>query len=298
MTTTIVFDPNEQPERCERYLSHYLGEPVRFIKAERLKQSSREAPWRLDTQVSGLERSFVLQVDPHGMEYEYQVLKAVEVISVPTPHSYGLELNGEMLGAACFFEDFIQGDTLLQPVLDGEDWAEELFIEATCTLQSITDQDLGDVATMLERHDAADVLEDSYSHLKDRSLPLVEQMYQALHKRMPDRPAIKFSNGDLWLENFVVLNQKLVGVIDFQMASFSDPIFEFLLSFFILPQLHGRGIEERYCQRIGCDPAILNWYHGLEFFETYRYLLLSGTHFFHHSASSLEVDMKRWLEDS
>jgi hypothetical protein len=84
-------------------------------------------------------------------------------------------------------------------------------------------------------------------------------------------------------------------VIDFQHAAFSDPVFEFLLSFFVEPKLQGRGIEQRYCQRLGLNPDILHWYHGLEFFDTWRWVLSSGSGFVHHTAESLETDLKNWL---
>ncbi len=231
------------------------------------------------------------------MEHEYRVLKAVETIPVPTPQAYGLDLNGEMLGIPCFFEDFIAGEPLLGPVLNGEGWAEELFIDTVCDMNAVTEAQLGEVAETLERYGVRDILEESYGHLKDKGILLVERMYTALKNSMPQQLPVKFSNGDLWLENFIVQDHQLAGVIDFQGASFTDPLYEFLLSFFVSPQLQGRGLEERFCARLGCDPAILVWYHGLEFFETYRYVLLSGEDFVQHSVHSLEADMTRWLEN-
>ena len=78
-------------------------------------------------------------------------------------------------------------------------------------------------------------------------------------RRGPDLPEIHFSNGDLWPENLLVRDRRLVAVIDWQHAGFSDPIFEFLLPFFLVPELRGRGIEERYCERMGfrCQDALL-----------------------------------------
>ena len=114
---------------------------------------------------------------------------------------------------------------------------------------------------------------------------------------MPKLPAVRFSNGDLWLENFIVRDRKLTGVIDFPGAVFSDPIFEFLLSFFASPQLQGRGIETRYCRQNGYDPSILDWYHGLEYFDTWRWVLATGEGFVHHTAESLEIDLQNWLDD-
>lgn len=123
-----------------------LGSAVKLIRAETLQQSTREAPWRLDVRVDGVERAFVLQVDPRGMEYEYQVLKAVESIPVPVPRAYGLDMQGEALGVPCFFSDFIEGESLLGPMLAGEAWAEKLYFDTVCALHEVTDEDLGGLA--------------------------------------------------------------------------------------------------------------------------------------------------------
>jgi aminoglycoside phosphotransferase (APT) family kinase protein len=290
-----MFDPNEHRTECEIYLSRFLECPVNFIQATMLTQSSRQAPWRLDVKVNGIEQAYVLQVDARGMEHEYQILKAMEAIPIPTPRVYGLDLQGKALGVACFFSDFIAGEPLLKPMLTGESWAEALYFDAVCALQAVTEADLDESARRVERETAEDVLENAYACLKDKPHPLADVMYKKLKSTLPELPPVCFSNGDLWLENFIVNDKQLAGVIDFQGAAFSDPIFEFLLSFFVSPELQGRGIEERYCQRIGYDPAILHWYHGLEYFDTWRWVWLSGKGFVHHTAESLEADIKKWL---
>ena len=254
-----MFDPNEHHSQCDKYLSSSLGYPVEFLWAERLAQSTREAPWRLYVNANGSERSYVLQLDTKGMKHEYHMLKAVESIPVPTPLAYGLDMQGEALGVPCFFSDFIEGETLLEPMLAGASWAEDLYLDTVCALQAVAGEDLGEVAHRLDRTTAKDVLEQAYASLKTRSLPLADAVYQKLKAEMPELPPVQFSNGDLWLENFIVKEKELAGVIDFQGAAFSDPVFEFLLSFFVSPELQGRGIEERFCQLIGIDPAVLYW---------------------------------------
>ena len=99
-----MFDPNEFSGQCASYMSRFLGCPVSFIRAEILPQSTRIAPWRLDVLMNGAPRSYVLQLDPRGMEYEYQVLKAVEsaefiLIDVPSCKGWGYSreiLRGKM----------------------------------------------------------------------------------------------------------------------------------------------------------------------------------------------------------
>jgi aminoglycoside phosphotransferase (APT) family kinase protein len=292
-----MFDPNKHCSECENYLSRYLESRVEFIEAKKLIKSSREAPWLLKVKVNGAIQSYVLQLDPKNIEHEYQVLKGMEAIPIPTPRVYGLDLQGEALGIACFFSDFIEGETLLGPMLAGEVWAEELYLNTVCKLQAVTEAELGSIAQSLERETSEGVLEDAYSYLKNMSLPLADTAYKELKARMPKLPPVRFSNGDLWLENFIVKDRKLMGVIDFPGAMFSDPIFVFLLSFFVSPQLQGRGTEERYCRQIGYDPAILHWYHGLEYFDTWRWVLITNQSFVHHTAESLEMNLQKWLDD-
>lgn len=290
-----MFDPNEFPEQCASYLGRFLRRPVHFIRAEALAKSTRLAPWRLDVQVDGVERAFVLQLDTRGMEREYRVLKALETLSLPTPRAYGLDIQGEALGVACFFSDFIEGESLLGPVLAGEAWAENLYLDSVCALLAITGDHLGGIAQELERVTAEDVLEDAFATLKDRSLPLTDPVYRKLKAEMPALPAVRFSNGDLWLDNFIAKDGKLAGVIDFQGAVFSDPVYEFLLSFFVSPELRGRGIEERFCRLVGADPGALHWYHGLEYFDVWSWLVKTGKTFVHHTAASVEKNLKDWL---
>jgi aminoglycoside phosphotransferase (APT) family kinase protein len=290
-----MFDLNEHPKDCEKYISSVLGCQVDLLRAERLAQSTRQAPWRLDLSVNGVEQAFVLQLDSRGLENEYLALKAMESIAIPTPRAYGLDLKGEMLGVTCFFRDYIPGESLLKPILAGESWAEELYLDTVCALQSVTEAELGKFAGSVERLKADDVLENAYNYFRDKQNLLAERMYEKLILTKPIFSPVRFSNGDLWLDNFIVQDKQLVGIIDFQHACFSDPIFEFLLSFFVAPDLQGRGLEERYCQRLGYDPANLDWYHGLEFFDTWHWVLSSGESFVHHTDESLIANIITWL---
>ena len=44
-------------------------------------------------------------------------------------------------------------------------------------------------------------------------------------------------------------------------------------------------------------PDILHWYHGLEFLDTWRWVLLTGKAFAHHTDESLQADMEQWLNE-
>ena len=291
----MLIDPNENRKNIEKYLSKNLGYQVELVQVTKLTKGTREAPWKLVIEANGKDESYVLQLDQKSLDYEYQVLKVMERIPIPTPKAYGLELSGKEIGVPCYFSDFIEGKSLLEPMLAGEFWAEELYINTVSELQSVTEEELGSFAKTLIYETAEDVLEEAYSDLKTASRSLVDDAYRELKNTMLELPAVQFSNGDLWLENFIVKDRKLAGVIDFPNATFSDPIYEFLLTFFVAPELQGRGIEERYCRQMGYDPSALHWYHGLEYFDTWRWVLKTGEGFVHHTAESLETDLRNWL---
>lgn len=295
----MVYDPNAHRSRYEQYLSHFLQGQVRLLHAERLAKSTRDAPWRVDVELDGVARSYVLRLDSRGMEHEYEVLRAMEAVPIPTPRAYGWDPEGNALGAPCFFSDFIEGESLLKYVLAGEPWAEALFLDTVCALQSVTREQLASVVQRFEDDETAvDFLETCYTYFKTHPNPLADAVYARLNDTMPSLPAARFSNGDLWLDNLIVRGQQLAGVIDFENAGFSDPIYEFLLSFFVRPELLGRGIEERYCQRMGFDPETLPWYRGLEYFDTWHWVLKTGQPFEHHTAESLCTALERWLDEA
>lgn len=299
--TVDDFDPNAHRQRCQAYLSHALGAPVRLLRAERLPASTRAAPWRLDVDAGGLFRSYVLRTGTRGSEHEVRALQAVERLPVPTPKVYGWDPEGQALGLPCYLLDFIEGESLLAPMMAGEPWAEALYLDAVLALQAITRDDL--LASGLELdagETAADVLQAAHEVLTDAAGPLAEAAYTRLVSTMPETArsvsALRFSNGDLWLDNFLVRDRQLAAVIDFTNAGFSDPLFEFLLSFFVAPDLRGRGIEERYCGRMGIDAGDLNWYHGLELFDTWHWIMRTGEPFVHYTEESLRLALARWLD--
>lgn len=292
------FDPNTDPARCELYLSRSLGAPVRLVRAAPLPQSTRAAPWRLDVEVEGAARAYVLKLDPRRQEHEYRTLRAVEALPVPAPRSYGWDPDGAALGQPCFFEDFVTGESLLPALLAGEAWAEDLYIDTACTLQSITREQLADAAGWLEEGEsAADVLDDAHAYFQTDPLPVAEAAYARLKETTPALPATRFSNGDLWPDNVIVRDGRLAGIIDWALAGFSDPFFEFLLPFFLRPELRGRGLEARYCRRMGFDPGLLPWYHGLELFDSWRWVRRLGEPYEQHTDDSLRADLARWLDE-
>lgn len=294
-----IFNPNEYQTECEEYLSRFLKIQVRFVHAEPLTKSTREVPWRLDVEVGGEMRRYVLRLDSRRSEHEYAVLRAMESVPIPTPRAYGWDPEGEALGVPCFLCDFVSGESLLEPMLAGERWAEELYIDTVCALQEVSREQLSAIEDRLGEEETAEgVLEAAHECFKGDAHLLADAVYAKLRKTMPELPVVRFSNGDLWLDNLIARDGQLAGVIDFENAGFSDPIYEFLLPFFVSPGLRGRGIEERYCKRIGFDAGLLRWYRGLEYFDTWHWVKATGEPFEHYTSENLQAALESWLDEA
>ena len=54
-----MLNPEKHILTYQKYFSNAMGTEVQILKAEALHKSTREAPWRFDLLVDGMEKSFV-----------------------------------------------------------------------------------------------------------------------------------------------------------------------------------------------------------------------------------------------
>ena len=287
----------------EDVLARALGEaldiPVCGLQAIALGASSRETPWQIDLETDDGGRRLLVRLGGSCSANEVNALRAMKGHPLPTPEVLHWDPEGTALETPLFVSTFIEGEPLLRGMKALEPWAERLYVETVCAVNAITAKDLPPGATdrMEGNESALEVLDDACERFPERDA-LVEASYARLKATAPEPHDDRFTNGDLWPENLIVRDRELVGIIDWQHAGFTDPVFEFLLPFFLVPELRGRGIEEAFCRRLGLDPGILHWYHGLEFFDSLAWVLKLGEPYEIHTAESLTADLRQWLAAS
>lgn len=291
--------PPVRDDDLARALRSALGLPVASLRAIPLGSSSRETPWRVDQETTEGPTTVLARLGASCSSNEVYALEAMREHPLPTPRVLHWDPEGRALGTPLFVSTFIEGEPLLRAMVAGERWADALYIDTVCAVQSIDETDLppGSLEKLEGSESAMEVLEGAHARFEERT-PLVESVYRRLKETAPEPPGDRFSNGDLWPENLLVRGDRLVGIIDWQHAGLTDPLFEFLLPFFLVPELRGRGTEEAYCDRMGIDPAVLRWYHGLEFLDSLAWVLKRGEPYEIHTAESLTRDLERWLDGS
>lgn len=290
--------PGIDTPALEKVLAMLAHEPVRLANATALGASSRATPWKIEVEGEGGRTVYLLRFGESVSSREVAALEAMTDYPLPTPRVLLWDESNADAGTPIFISEFIDGTSLLPPMIAGEAWAIDLYVDTACELQAITTAELP--AAFVEQfgttESARDVVDEAYRRFPEPT-PLHEAAYRQLIATQPVSPDTEFSNGDLWPDNVLVKDQRLVGVIDWQHAGWSDPIFEFLLPFFLVPELRGRGIEEIYCDRKGYSPDLLHWYHGVEFFDSLAHVLKLGEPYEMHTAESLTVDLTSWLEN-
>jgi len=198
-----------------------------------------------------IETEALLSPSSHGIEYEYEVMKAMEETDVPCPMMYDLESDRKILGEKFFLAEFINGETPnvwrshWRERLQGE-WATEgrplpnQFVDILVDLHSI-DTDRIDV---LDDPGADDVAANELAEYEEwygstkRTNPVLEEAFRWLESNMPMVSERTFVHGDYRVGNMLLDDSRVEGLLDWELARISDPMYD--LGFTSTRYLNGR----------------------------------------------------------
>ena len=256
--------------------------------------------YRLDTP----HRAYVLRRKPfgpilpsaHAVDREYRVIAGLHPTGFPVPKPYGLCEDPDVIGAAFYVMEMVEGRTIWDGAMPGSTPAErtahyEAMVDTLAALHT-TDYaaaglgDYGKPGNYFERQVGRWTKQ--YRAAETERMESVERLIEWLPRTLPEQTRTSIVHGDYRIDNMIFAADapKVIAVLDWELSTLGDPLADFsylLMSWVTEPE--GRSgvlgmtgpdtgiptIEQvvaRYCAATGRDGVPdLNWYFAYNLFR-------------------------------
>jgi aminoglycoside phosphotransferase (APT) family kinase protein len=240
-----MVDASEAPstQRLEAALQAALRQPVAVVQLRRLTAGATKQTWLLDVNVHGVPQQLVLQTLPPGKlqssdgatqrtlnpEQDAQITQLARAHGVPAP-ALVLRLDGSQGLGQGQVTRFVAGETLAPKILRDARYASarQQLTQQCAQALACTHGIPANMASFLPTKDAALQWQDNRSQVDASGLrhPALEWGLRWVEERLADHenPAPSPVHGDFRLGNFIVNQDGLAAVIDWELAHLGDPI--------------------------------------------------------------------------
>ena len=271
--------------------------PLRYAK---FAGGQSNPTYRLDTP----DRAYVLRRKPfgpilpsaHAVDREYRVIAGLHPTGFPVPKPYGLCEDPDVIGAAFYVMEMVEGRTIWDGAMPHATPAErtahyEAMVDTLAALHT-TDYTAaglgyyGKPGNYFERQVGRWTKQ--YRAAETERMESVERLIEWLPRTLPEQTRTSIVHGDYRIDNmiFAANAPKVIAVLDWELSTLGDPLADFsylLMSWVTEPE--GRSgvlgmtgpdtgiptIEQvvaRYCAATGRDGVPdLNWYFAYNLFR-------------------------------
>jgi len=167
----------------------------------------------------------------HDMGREHRVIAALHQTGLPIPQALGLCTDHEVNGADFYAMEFIDGvvphtEADVESITDRPALSHHV-VEVLAGLHAVDPDSVGlgnlgrgvdYLARQLNRWNKA------WEYMKQRDLPAMDQAYRRLNETIPEQQAVAIAHGDYRLGNMLVANNRVVGLLDWELCTLGDPI--------------------------------------------------------------------------
>ncbi len=277
---------HEAPESLERWLSANLPDYRGPATLEKCGFGQSNPTFVLEC-ASG---KYILRRKPlgkllpkaHQIEREYKVMKALDGSPVPAPRAIALCEDPEVLGAAFYIMEFVEGRIFYDQTLPGMTAEERNAIfygmnDAVAALHSVDPVEVGladygrsegfiarQVALWTKQYRAAE---------GEQRNEAMEKLIEWLPENLPPEQPGRIFHGDLRLDNMVFhpTEPRVIALLDWELSTLGDPLADFAYHMMVwrVPRDVFRGLSDldfaatgipeeadyiaRYCEKIGRD---------------------------------------------
>ena len=230
----------------------------------------------------------------HAVDREYKVITALYETDVPVPKTYGLCEDDDVAGTAFFVMDFLDGDLFWDPMIPSMTNSDrkEIYKNKNKTLAKLHSvdykkiglEDYGKPGNYVARQVSR--WSKQYRASETDNIEAMNNLIEWLPKNIPDDDETTIVHGDYRLDNMILRNNEVIGILDWELSTLGHPIADFSYhclswrtqeAFWDEAKIKELGIPsekeymEMYCKYSGKDLS-KNW----EFYMAFNMFKIAG----------------------
>ena len=230
----------------------------------------------------------------HAVDREYKVITALYETGVPVPKTYGLCEDDDVAGTAFFIMDFLDGDLFWDPMIPTMTNRDrtQIYKNKNKTLAKLHSvdykkiglEDYGKPGNYVARQVSR--WSKQYRASETDNIEAMNNLIDWLPKNIPDDDETTIVHGDYRLDNVILKNNEVIGILDWELSTLGHPIADFSYhclswrtqeAFWDQTKLKELGIPsereymEMYCENSGKDLSN-NW----EFYMAFNMFKIAG----------------------
>ena len=231
----------------------------------------------------------------HAVDREYKVIKALNMTDVPVPIAYLHCEDESVIGTEFFLMSFVEGTVFWEPhIPEAKDNKQRSDIykslsETIYKLHNVKPSDIGledygrpgnYVARQVSRWSK------QYVASETETIEAMNNLIEWLPKNIPDDDETSIVHGDYRLDNMILKNNQVMGILDWELSTLGHPVADFSYhclswrnqeAFWDEAKLKDLGVPteseymEMYCENTGKDLS-KNW----EFYMAFNMFKIAG----------------------
>ena len=267
------------------WIDEYVPNAGKIKAIEQFKGGQSNPTYKIITE----SKNLVLRRKPpgkllpsaHAVDREYKVITALYETDVPVPKTYGLCENDDVAGTAFFVMDFLDGDLFWDPMIPSMTNTDrtEIYKNKNKTLAKLHSvdykkiglEDYGKPGNYVARQVSR--WSKQYRASETDNIEAMNNLIDWLPKNIPDDDETSIVHGDYRLDNMILKNNEVIGILDWELSTLGHPIADFSYhclswrtqeAFWDEAKLKELGIPsereymEMYCENSGKDLS-KNW---------------------------------------
>ena len=280
------------------WIDEYVPNAGKIKAIEQFKGGQSNPTYKIITE----SKNLVLRRKPpgkllpsaHAVDREYKVITALYETDVPVPKTYGLCEDDDVAGTAFFVMDFLDGDLFWDPMIPSMTNTDrtEIYKNKNKTLAKLHSvdykkiglEDYGKPGNYVARQVSR--WSKQYRASETDNIEAMNNLIDWLPKNIPDDDETTIVHGDYRLDNMILKNNEVIGILDWELSTLGHPIADFSYhclswrtqeAFWDQARLKELGIPsereymEMYCENSGKDLS-KNW----EFYMAFNMFKIAG----------------------